>query len=596
MKHQDIFSYITQEEANYQLPIEVIDGYSWSMRDHIKQSTLYKNSKFTTGDDPNKPFKNIVRPILNLQYRAEGFDVKDIEPYIDDYEQFYKSFLVRKYHDKWAVEHGIDTFIDSLVESYCDYGGVLVKDVNSNAPEVVPLQSIVFCDQTDLISGPIGIKHFYSPDQLLEMEQYGWGNPDNGATATLDEIVMLAGNDKQYDKQTSVKAKTPGKYIEIYEVHGMFPQSFIDGEGTKYTRQMHIVTFLQSENGDKQGITLFAGKEKKSPFKFLARDVIYGRALGFGGIEELFQAQIWTNYSEIQKKAMLDAASKTIFKTTDPTFKSKNTLTNVKQNEVFEIEMGTDITQIDTTPRNINLFDNAINEWQVHAQQMGSANEAIMGEQPTSGTPFKLQELVTAEAHSLHEYRKGKIAVFVEDIYRDWIIPRMAREITLGDTFLAELDLKELTNIAENVMVNEANKIIKSKILDEGVIPTPEEIVQFKETARQDFMAIGNKRFIDIAKDEIKDVAMRVRVNVAGKQKDLFSRVDKLVNVFRQIIASPQMLQDPVLSDLFNQIIEASGLSPVDFTAIKLAPQVPTAPAGAQTTQPLQDLAQITNA
>ena len=109
-------------------------------------------------------------------------------------------------------------------------------------------------------------------------------------------------------------------------------------------------------------------------------------------------------------------------------------------------------------------------------------------------------------------------------------------------------------------------------------------------------MAIGNKRFIDIAKDEIKDVAMRVRVNVAGKQKDLFSRVDKLVNVFRQIIASPQMLQDPVLSDLFNQIIEASGLSPVDFTAIKLAPQVPTAPAGAQTTQPLQDLAQITNA
>ena len=70
--------------------------------------------------------------------------------------------------------------------------------------------------------------------------------------------------------------------------------------------------------------------------------------------------------------------------------------------------------------------------WEAHAQQMGAANDAIMGETPASGTPFDLQELVTQEASSLHEYRKGKIATFVDEIYQDWIIPYIVREISKG--------------------------------------------------------------------------------------------------------------------------------------------------------------------
>src|SRR6267154_2047215 len=168
---RNIYDFVVAEETAYNtIPVQVADGYEWSMPTHIRTTVLYKNSQYLTGKDDSKPFKNIIRPILNLQYRAEGFDVKDIVLFVNDSEKYYMSFLVSKYHEKWARENKIDTFIDNLVESFIDFGGSLVKNVNSERPEVVKLQSIAFCDQTDLLGGPLAIKHFFSPSQLLDMQ------------------------------------------------------------------------------------------------------------------------------------------------------------------------------------------------------------------------------------------------------------------------------------------------------------------------------------------------------------------------------------------------------------------------------------------
>ncbi len=99
MQYQDIYQFILAEEQNFKTArIEVAGSYFWSFFEHVLKTTLYKLSKFIKNpDDESKPFKNIIRPILNLQYRAEGFDVKDIELYVDNAEKYYKSFLLRKY-------------------------------------------------------------------------------------------------------------------------------------------------------------------------------------------------------------------------------------------------------------------------------------------------------------------------------------------------------------------------------------------------------------------------------------------------------------------------------------------------------------------
>ena len=138
----DIYNLVTEEKAGYEKPIALADGWEWSMKHHLRLSFLYKNSQFETDNESRdkRPFKNVVRPVLNIQYRSEGFDVKDIEIYVDNPDKYFKSFLVQKFHDNWALKHSLDTFIDSLVEQYVDYGGVLVR--KGNPPEIVDLQTL----------------------------------------------------------------------------------------------------------------------------------------------------------------------------------------------------------------------------------------------------------------------------------------------------------------------------------------------------------------------------------------------------------------------------------------------------------------------
>lgn len=580
----DIFSYITTEESNYENPIILPDGSSWSMKEHIRLSSLYNNSQLSTGKDDMKPVKNITRPILNLQYRSEGFDVKDIELFINEYKNYYKSFLVRKFHDKWARQNDMDTFIDDVVESYVLFGGVLVKNVNSVRPEVVPMQSIAFCDQTNILNRPIGFKHDYTPDELLDMVDNGWGKTENGATDTIENLIEVADNSKTPNSQTGIKNKTPGKNIEVYEVHGTFPTSFLKDdllpEEKKYTRQIQIVAFYTTKEGKRSGVILYRKENKKQQLKFLSRDKIYSRGLGFGGAEELFEAQVWTNYDMIRMKEMLDAASKIILKTTDPTFAQRHPtgLKDMDNLEVVEVQQGSDIGQMDTFPRNLALFERAAQNWESHGQQIASAGEAtIMGtKNAPSGTPFASLQLSNQEAHGTHDYRKGKIATFLSEIYRDWTIPYFVDEVTKGQEFLSELSFDELQQISEYLVQCEVEKL-KNKLVLNGELPPDQQQEEiFKQKVRKEFLSGGSKRFIEIFKGEMKKAKVDVWVNITDKQKNMPVMVEKLTNIFRQVFANPQILtQYPFMAKTFNEILEASGLSPMDFAQSQLtnAPQ-----------------------
>src|SRR3990167_11001020 len=113
-KDDDIFQFVRTQESNYQRPIPV-GNKEWSMKDHIERSTLYRDSDIVGPKTKFTAIKNITRPILNLQYRTEDIDVKDVQIYVDDKEKYHLSFLVKKYHDDvFVVENDLDTFFDKL--------------------------------------------------------------------------------------------------------------------------------------------------------------------------------------------------------------------------------------------------------------------------------------------------------------------------------------------------------------------------------------------------------------------------------------------------------------------------------------------------
>lgn len=575
--YNNVFDYITSQEENYRKAIPINEKWNWSMKDHILTTELYNNSQSHNKTEWT-PIRNIIRPILNLQHRTEDIELKDVQIYVDDPEKYHLSFLVKKYHDDVFVqENDLDTFFDELNVSRIDFGGGISKQLNKPAPEVVPLQSIAFCDQTDVLSGPVGLKHYYSPDQLLDMEQFGWGKESNGATITVDQLITLSREEKKDNNTNDQAAQTPGRYIEVYEVHGNLPKKFFDKTDTsgKYETRLCICAFYQKkDSGDKQGVILYTALEKESPFKMIKRDPVYGRALGFGGAEELFEAQVWVNYDMIRIQDMLDAASKTILKATgqnSANIAAQNNIKDVDNLKIIDVGEGSDLGQVDTYPRNMALFDRSMEQWEAHAQQMGAANDALMGKSPTAGTPFKLQELVTMEGRGLHDYRRGQYAKHIEEIYRDWIIPHIEKKITEGTRFLSELSLEELQYVAERVSVNQSNKRIKDLILS-GETVTPEQQQAFTELYKEQFNKKGNKQFIEILKGEFKDSPLAVKVTVQSKSKDLSGRVDKITNIFRFAFSNPQgfaqVMQIPGMAKGFSEILEYSGLSPVDFSGI----------------------------
>lgn len=579
----NIYKFIINEEANYKTQqVPIVDGWEWNMYEHVRRSTLYKNSKFHKGvNDGMRPFNNIIRPIVNVAYRSEGFDVKDIEPFVDDQENYYKSFLIRKFHPRWARLNNIDTFIDELVESYVDYGLALVKNVNEVRPEVVPLARLAFCDQTDILSGPICEKHQYSIDQLYSQKSVWDSN-------VIDLAVANSTNEKK-SALAEGKAKTPGKYIEVYELHGMFPETWLnkkdtyeEGEepeytdSTKYVNQMHIVTYIKQEGSpDQKGVCLYKGKEPKPIYKAIVRDKIYGRACGYGGIEELFEPQVWINYSEIKIKDMLDAAALMILQTANETFKENNK--NISELLTGDVLFNDDkpITQVTLQPQNIEKFNSAIDRWEARGRITGSANDPLLGNTPNSGTPFALQELVTVEGKGIHEYRRGKIATFLGEIYRDWTLPYLAEDMNKGQKFIEELSVDELQEIADNIATVYANKKIKEKMLPKNAkdaeAMTSQQQEELRTLLKEQFMKGGQKQFIEVFKDELQSLPIDVQVNIAGKQKNLAKMADGLTNVFRQVISNPQVLTIPGMGKLFNEIIEASGFSPLNFTALTKA-------------------------
>src|SRR3990167_6393117 len=560
----NIFQYVIDQEAGFRKPVYLEEGWWWSFKEHVRRSFLLKNSQFTTfnEDRDRRPFKNIIRPVLNIQYRTEGFDVKDIEIFVENPESYYKSFLIRKYHVKWARENNLDTFIDDVVESYVDYGGALVKNVNGVRPEVVDLRSIAFCDQTDILSGPFAIKHYLSPDQLRDMTKLGWGTKN--ASTTVEDLILKAEHYKYQDKE-GLKSETPGKYIEIYELHGTFSEKYLQGEDLKFSSQIHILGFYKDDKANRIGVTLFANREPTLPFKFLPRDKIYGRALGWGGVEELFESQIWTNFSEIQIIEMLEMASKTLFKTTDPRFKTRNSLFNYKQGQIFDLQEGTDLAQIDTAPKNLPAFQDREDRWELHANKLGAASEIMQGEQPVSGTPFKSVEAQLIEVSSLHFWRRGKLATFLDEIYRDWIIPHLGKQVVKGVKFLETLSTDELLEISKQVAESRTNRRI-AELLFKGEVVFSEQRDILSQILQAEFLKGGKTRFLEILKGEMAGEKLNVLTNIAGKQKNMVLMTDKVVNLVRQFLATPQLRQDPELVRLLNTILESSGMSPILFS------------------------------
>ncbi len=576
-----IYDFIKAEENRFESEqVQVGQNWSWNFKNHVQMIFHLKNGVFFTGNnDWMRAFKNIMEPMLNLSYVMEDIELKDVAFYVENDPDKVLSFLIKKYHDEiYVKENDLDTVFDEITESDVDYGGVLVQKTNTKKPEVLALNSLAFCDQTDLLGGPLAFKMFFSPGKLREMSKLGWGSEANGATTSIEDLITLATFEKDSvgnDKKNTV----PGKTIEVYILRGNLPENYLfDNDNIEdYYNQVQIVAFYVDKNSKKQGVTLYRKKEKEGNLKFHTSQKVYGRALGRGIGEAQLHPQVWTNWLTIHKHNLLEAGSKVTLYTDDPSYANKNKIQDMDNLEISTIEDGKRIYQTPTiAPTNIQLYEGSINEWYQQAQLTGSAFDPLLGKEATSGTTFRGQNQVVQQGKGSHDRRKGQRSKFIEELYRDWIVPDMIKGIVNGTTFLATLSNEEMQWVSERLAENYATKVHIEEILN-GQEPTDREVL--KQKFIKDFSKKGGTHLLEILKDETRDIAMRIGINVANKQKDLSMLSDKVLSIFQFIFANPagflQAMKIPALSKSFSDILEFSGLSIADFASLTNA-QIPT--------------------
>lgn len=604
MPPTDIYSYVKEEEGKFQTQeIRVGENWYWNFMKHVQMIFHLKNGIFYTGENNwLRAFKNIMNPLIKLSNWTEDIEVKDIILYVENAKGRVLSFLLKKYHDEvYTKEHDVDAVLDDITDSDNTYGGALVQTTD-DMPEVIEPITIAFCDQVDILSGVIAFKYQFSPSKLKENKKLGWGNEKNGATISIDDLIVLANNQTETVGQGDSKNERSSKVIDVYIVKGDMPEHYLEDNNNMedYVKQIQVIAFYQNKEGKKEGVCLYRKKDEEESLFFHSTDEIYGRALGRGDGEALLHPQIWENFLTIHKMNMLEAGSKVPLYTDDENYKDRQRIQGMENLEITTVADNKRIYQVPTlAPANIQLFEASINEWYQHAQLTASAFDPVLGKEATSGTTFRGQERVVQQGKGLHEMRKGKRAKFIELLYRKIIIPKIKKEILKGQEFLATLTSEEMAWISDQLAENYVIKKQLEEALDFQELTDKEILRQqfFKEYAKK-----GNKLLLKILKDEFRDIEIKIGINVAGKQKDLFGLSDKILSTFQYIMANPQgfvqAMQIPGLSKSFNDILEYGGISQVDFAQIMNMPQ-PQAPQAPQEAQPqlspLQLNAPVTN-
>ena len=155
------------------------------------------------------------------------------------------------------------------------YGGVLVKKTEHDGElglhVVAWLNAIT--DQVDIAGGIKIERHYYNPAQLKTDVPKNWKNIDQSIEAAKKARSAQAANSAPKEN------KTPGAYIEVFEVHGVLPTCFLAGTSDEYPdsygsedeyeRQMHVIVLDGTDKDKVEGVTLYAGVEDEDPYKYL---------------------------------------------------------------------------------------------------------------------------------------------------------------------------------------------------------------------------------------------------------------------------------------------------------------------------------------
>ncbi len=582
---QEVIKRFTEEEIN------LADGLTFNTGRTLKMCNYYLNSRHLTGNKDNlqreRPFYNIVNFRVTVAKVATDLDIKDILINSDDPQHWVHAMLLQKESYEWMKRTNFSQRLNEQGLTRPRFGGVAVKkreDGDELHIDTVQWKNF-YCDQVDF-SGVKIEKHYMTPVEMMAKD---------GAWENVREGIKYALN-KQKDAQEDKEHYTSDR-IEVLEVHGTFPKSrlleaqgkaFDEEDDWVYSKQVYFMLECSED------YIFYAAEEAEDPYMFLPWEVVDGRTLGRGVVEESEEAQVWTNDAVINQKNATDLASRVVIKTNSKNL--GNNMLEIDNGKIFELKDGEDMNAVQMQPSALGFLNDQIVMWERQANNATSVYESNTGEQAPANTPYSQTALLNQVASKPFDYRREEHGIFLSQMWDKWVIPYLIKRIKKNHILTSDFGDEELAVIDEAFINSQAKNYTKA-LLVRGIAPTPVAIQQVKELEKQRLAMFGRKRYIEVPENFFDNVKAKVTVITTGEQRNKAAVLTSLSSLLQTVVSSynPQtgqfgILQDPVLARIFGQIVEiaGAGISPISLMAKNSAPTTPAnvSPLGEMAQQP----------
>jgi len=573
----NIFDISKQLSENYNSTVEIAEGLEYSLKDTNKQIDYIANSKYLSGNldefGREKPYYNIANYRHNVAVRATDFDTKDVT-IVSETRDYVRSLLIGKKVRQWMKDKVFAKDLNRMGEKRPKYGWILVKKVEVDGELDIQIvkHSNAIVDQTDVFRSPIKELH---------------------PAMTRAELVAKKGiwNDEAIDR---LLARDVDEY-EICEITGEMPDSVMD-DGDENTFSMYRF-FICEDSKSEDGEILFQETLKEGTtiedyYMFCGWAEQDGR-LPRGVFEDMFEAQTGTNETKLLERDAVIMASKTGFWTDGETIEN-NIITDLDNGFILKLDKGETFSQVNTMTNALPAFDRLKDDWDTQAEKVTSTFDALTGETLPSGTPFRSVAIQNQEASSLFIYRREEMGIFLTELFNNWIIPDIIKDINREWILSAEFSADELAKIDERFGIYKANEVIKDKLmnLELDVDFTAEKYEESIQSYVELLQETDNTRFLEVPKGYFKDFKFKVSVITTNEQRNKAATLESLSNILGQVSSTfdPNtgtfaMLENPALASIFSQAVELSGagISPVTLNKLQSSQGTPNiAPQQAQ--------------
>ena len=565
--------------------IQIADGLTFSQYQTLRRIEFYSSSKYLTGQNNLdargriKPFYNIGNYRVNIATRATDIDTKDIQITSDSPKSYPLAFIVQKEVYNWMKESDFAQTLNEMSHTRAKYGGLLVKRCieEEDGEEELEIEVIdwrnVITDLVD-VDDTVIEKHYMTAEDFSEKM---------GVWEHVEKCMDLA------------NASVDGK-VEVYEVHGTFPESYAPDGGDKYTYKEQCFYILKDGGRDIDTSILYHEFEDENPYMYIPWEYVPGRGLGRGVIEDGFEAQMWTNDAIVREKEAMELGSKVVFSSTDPNVQN-NILSEVENGQVIKRTQSTEFSQVNMLTNAIPEFQNLVEKWNTQYERISSTPGVIAGESQPGNQPYRTTAIINQEANSMFDYRREEMGIFLTEMFNEWIIPFLIKKLNKAHILRAEFSEEELKAIDDSFANYIANEEAIKSILS-GKPVYAEDYAKMVAGTKLLLSKTGGHRFLDIPKNYFKGFEGKITVNTTGEQRNKAVILETLNNLLLTVAKAPQILQDPKLGMIFSKILDisGSGISPISFGMADQSNATANVPTGAPEAGPVPGPAGMTNA